>query len=69
MNLPLNKVSHPFWTAPQQDQAETTGENADPEVGAVSQPADEDTVHAQVDEGALNAYVTRDTSNRNTPLT
>lgn len=57
MNLPTNKISHPFWTASQQEQGEATGENAEPEVGAVSQPAREDTVPVQVDEGALNAYV------------
>ncbi|KKA25793.1 C6 finger domain protein [Rasamsonia emersonii CBS 393.64] len=56
MNLPTNKISHPFWTASQQEQGEATGENAEPEVGAVSQPAREDTVPVQVDEGALNAY-------------
>lgn len=57
MNLPGNKISHPFWTASQQEQAETTSENAVPELGAASQPAREDTVPVQVDEGALNAYV------------
>jgi hypothetical protein len=49
----MHRISDPFWSGPQRSGA-AIPDQAEPELGAVSQPATDDTVPVHVDEGALN---------------
>lgn len=53
-HVPIHRISEPFWSGPQRSGS-AIPDQAEPELGTLSQPASGEVVPAQVDEGALNA--------------